>query len=146
MSALFEEVQVELAPEENDAVQVEVPDPETLASLWSQMAGTFGSQPRLVNALKASAPAATVEDGTVTISFRLATEAQKDWIVEKKLNEMEETFRRLSKLPKLRLVPEVQPEAPEEKKLYMPAEKARDLIARNTEVKELVKDLELDIK
>ena len=37
-------------------------------------------------------------------------------------------------------------DAPEQKKVYMPSEQAKELMAQNEEVKSLVKDLELDIK
>ena len=37
-------------------------------------------------------------------------------------------------------------DAPEQKKIYMPSEQAKELMSQNEEVKSLVKDLELDIK
>ena len=37
-------------------------------------------------------------------------------------------------------------DAPEQKKIYMPSDQAKELMAENEQVKNLVKDLELDIK
>jgi hypothetical protein len=42
---------------------------------------------------------------------------------------------------------EVTPDdSPQEKKIYMPSDQAKELMAQNEEVKSLVKDFELDIK
>ena len=48
---------------------------------------------------------------------------------------------------KIYLRVEVLPDdSPQEKKIYMPGEQAEALMAENDEVKNLVKDFELDIK
>ena len=65
---------------------------------------------------------------------------------EKKLRELEERFQKLLECTKLRLEPCVIPEEEQEAKIYMPVEKAQDLMAKNAEFSELVKDLALDIR
>ena len=85
-------------------------------------------------------------DGGIILSFALVNEAQKNWIAEKKLRELEERFRKICDCPKIRLEPCVVPEEEQEDKIYMPQEKARDLMSKNAEVGQLVKDLALDIR
>ena len=58
----------------------------------------------------------------------------------------EERFQKLLECTKLRLEPCVIPEEEQEAKIYMPVEKAQDLMAKNAEFSELVKDLALDIR
>ena len=58
----------------------------------------------------------------------------------------ESKFARLTGCGKLRLEPTVLPEEEQEKKIYMPSEKAEDLMSKNEEVRNLVVDLGLDIK
>ena len=141
-----EEITVELAPEESQEPQAKLPDAETLSAKWLELAASFSSQPRLANALSGSKLEASEQDGRPVVSFSLVNEAQKNWIAEKKLRELEDRFRKLTDCPSLRLEPVVIPEEEHEEKVYLPQEKAMDLMSKNTEVGELVKDLALDIR
>ena len=141
-----EEITVELAEEDAPEAPSALPDEETLRAKWQDLAAMYTSQPRLANALSGAKLDIKDEDGALTLQFAVVNEAQKNWIAEKKLRELEDRFRKLSECPKLRLEPCVLPEAEQENKIYMPQEKARDLMSKNAEVGELVKDLALDIK
>ena len=142
-----EEITVELAPEESSAAAASLPDAATLESKWQELSATYTtSQPRLANALSGAKLSVEEVDGGVTLSFALVNEAQKNWIAEKKLRELEERFRKICDCPKIRLEPCVVPEEEQEDKIYMPQEKARDLMSKNAEVGQLVKDLALDIR
>ena len=141
-----EEITVELAPEESQEPQAKLPDAEALSAKWLELAASFSSQPRLANALSGSKLEASEQDGRPVVSFSLVNEAQKNWIAEKKLRELEDRFRKLTDCPSLRLEPVVIPEEEHEEKVYLPQEKAMDLMSKNTEVGELVKDLALDIR
>ena len=141
-----DEITIELAPEAASDTPVQLPDAEAVAAKWKELAAMYSAQPRLSNAL-ANAKLESREDGGILIvDFALVNEAQKNWIAEKKLRELEERFQKLLECPKVRLEPGVIPEDKQETKIYMPVEKAQDLMAKNTEVSELVKDLALDIR
>ena len=86
------------------------------------------------------------EEGLLKVSFALMNKAQCDWIAKNKLRELEDTFCAMLDCKSVRLYPTVLPEEQQENKIYMPQEKARDLMSRNPEVNELVKDLALDIR
>ena len=142
-----EEITVELAPEESPAAAASLPDAATLESKWQELSATYTtSQPRLANALSGAKVTVEEADGGIILSFALVNEAQKNWIAEKKLRELEDRFRKICDCPKIRLEPCVVPEEEQEDKIYMPQEKARDLMSKNAEVGQLVKDLALDIR
>ena len=139
-----EEVTVELAQEEESAQPL--PDPEEMKAKWPELAAMYEAQPRLRNALATARLETREEDGRLILSFALVSEAQRSWIAEKKLRELEERFQKLAGSPKVRLEPGVLPEEHQEDKKYMPVEKAQDLMSKNPEVGALIKDLSLDIR
>ena len=148
LSALMsdEEITVELAPEDESHADVQLPDVESIKAKWPELAEMYTSQPRLANALATARLECREEDGRMILSFALVNEAQKNWIAEKKLRELEDRFQKLMDCPRIRLEPDVLPEDKQEKKVYMPVEKAQDLMQKNAEVGELIKDLALDVR
>ena len=63
------------------------------------------------------------------------------------LHELEGNFRKVVGTAKVYLRVDVMPDdSPQEKKIYMPSDQAAELMRQNEQVKNLVKDLELDIK
>ena len=147
LSALMseEEITVELATE-GKAEEKALPEPEDVMAKWPELVAQYDSQPRLANALGTAKLSAVQEDGLVKLTFALVNEAQKNWIAEKRLRDLETRFCKLMDSTAIRLVPDVIPHDQQEKKIYMPVEKAQDLMSRNPEVTELVKDLALDIR
>jgi hypothetical protein len=74
-------------------------------------------------------------------------DAQKDWVESKLLHELEGNFRKIAGSSRIYLRVTVTPDdAPQEKKIYMPGDQAVELMAKNEEVKNLVKALDLDVK
>ena len=150
LSALMDEEDVEVMPAAAAQVADEKPEalPEdgALAGQWKELAAQFASQPRLANALSNANLSFREEDGRKVVSFTVTNEAQKKWIEERILRDLEGKFARLTGCGKLRLEPTVLPEEEQEKKIYMPSEKAEDLMSKNEEVRNLVVDLGLDIK
>ncbi|MBO4475839.1 MAG: hypothetical protein J5737_03870, partial [Bacteroidales bacterium] len=141
-----EEITVELAPEPEQAVPAELPGEDTVKARWPDLAATCSSQPRLAVGLAGAKLQTREEDGNLIVSFGLVNKAQCDWINKHKLRELEDAFCSMLDCKRLRLEPFVLPEEEQENKIYMPSEKAKDLMSRNSEVAELVKDLALDIR
>ena len=141
-----EEITVELAPEPEAEAPASFPDEQAVTDGWAELAASYSAQPRLSGALATARLATVQEDGLLKVSFALVSKAQRDWIAEKKLRELEERFSKILDCSRIRLIPDVLPEEAQEKKIYMPVEKAQDLMSRNPEVAELVKDLALDIR
>ena len=138
---------MELAQEEPEKkVEEALPAAETVRERWPELAATCSSQPRLAVGLANAKLETREEDGNLIVSFGLVNKAQCDWINKHKLRELEEAFSAMLDCKRLRLEPFVLPEEQQENKIYMPSEKAKDLMSRNSEVAELVKDLALDIR
>ena len=124
-----------------------VPSDEHLKAKWPELADCYKDKPRLASMLKSTSLDIEAGDDAKTVIFRVVNDAQKDWVESKLLHELEGNYRRIIGSMKVYLRVAVTPDdAPEQKKIYMPSEQAKELMAQNEEVKSLVKDLELDIK
>ncbi len=128
------------------AAQEAFPAEEELAAKWKELAAMYGSQPRLANALANAKLTFREEEGCKVVDFTVTNEAQKKWIEERILRDLETRYARLTACGRIRLEPSVLPEEEQGPRIYMPAEKAEDLMSKNEEVRNLVVDLGLDIK
>ena len=124
-----------------------VPSDETLNSKWPELAKIYSDKPRLASMLSSSSLTIEAVEDTKTVTFRVVNEAQKEWVESKLLHDLEGRYRTLVGSLKVSLRVAVVPDdAVQEKKAYMPSEQAGVLMKEDDEVKNLVKDLGLDIK
>ena len=148
LSALMNEEEVEVMPATEEKAEGEKPLPgdEEMAAKWKELVAMYGSQPRLANALANASLSFGEEGGRKVVFFTVTNEAQKKWIEERVLRDLESRFAKIVDCGKIRLEPTVVPEEEQGKRIYMPSEKAEDLMSKNEEVRNLVVDLGLDIK
>ncbi|MBQ6762729.1 MAG: DNA polymerase III subunit gamma/tau [Bacteroidales bacterium] len=148
MNAIMEEK--EQKPEEEvpaSPVPGALPSNEEIEGKWKELADKFSSRPRLSNAMTQTKLRIEEGDGVKSVYFTVSNAAQKQWIEEKLLRELENTFREILSSVKVNLhVDEIPEEESGEKIPYMPEEKARDLMDKNPEVRAFVADLGLDTK
>jgi DNA polymerase-3 subunit gamma/tau len=125
-----------------------IPDDETLKSKWIELANLYSDRPRLSNTLSTAILefSQEEEDGYKVITFKVQNESQRAWIEEKLIHSLEDKFCKLINCGKIRLRVSVIPDTQVQKKIYMPEDKAKDLMKQNDQVKNLVKDLDLGIK
>ena len=116
---------------------------ETIREKWQELAKLYEKKPRLSSAISTAALECSADKDMVT--FRVFNTAQRDWIESKCLLELEGHFQRLTG-SSIKLRVDVVAEEDTAPVAYMPSEKAQDLMNKNEEVKNLVKDLGLDIK
>ncbi len=131
------------------ASKTEAPVPEDafLKAKWPELAEYYKDKPRLASMLRSTTLDIEASEDAKTVTFRVVNDAQKDWVESKLLHELEGNYRKAVGSMKVYLRVAVTPDdSPEQKKIYMPSEQAKELMAHNEEVKSLVKDLELDIK
>lgn len=149
MSALISD-EPEKADDTEDAQNgpgtVELPSDEVMESGWKKLSEGYSDKPRLANALSNAKLEFSQEDGHKVVSFSVTNEAQRKWIEEKMLRELEVKMCELVSCKALRLRPFVLPEEELPDKKYMPKDKAEDLVRNNAEVRSLVTDLQLDVK
>jgi chromosomal replication initiation ATPase DnaA len=129
------------------ASETPVPSDEMLKAKWPELAKIYGDKPRLASMLSSTTLQIEAAEDAKTVIFKVVNDAQKDWVESKLLHELEGNLRKIVGSMKVYLRVTVMPDdASEQKKVYMPSEQAKELMAQNEEVKSLVKDLELDIK
>lgn len=132
--------------EQNGPGAVELPSDEVMESGWKKLSEGYSDKPRLANALSNAKLEFSQEDGHKVVSFSVTNEAQRKWIEDKMLRELEVKMCELVSCKALRLRPFVLPEEELPDKKYMPKDKAEDLVRNNAEVRSLVTDLQLDVK
>ena len=138
-------------PQQSDAdvpaKESPAPSDEQIKEKWPELAGCYSDKPRLASMLSSTSLLINGNDDSKMVVFRVVNQAQKDWVESKLLHELEGNFRRIVGSMKVYLRVDVAPDdAPQQKVVYMPSEQAKELMAENEQVKNLVKDLELDIK
>ena len=118
--------------------------PELLDEAWQKMGDSQTAFPRLGSAIKQTKPE-LMEDGS-TIIFYVSNSAQQVWIEKNSMLALTGFLQKELHNKSVKLVIKVKEVAPQEKKLYMPQEKAEFLLKNNPELLELHKELDLDIK
>ncbi len=122
-------------------------EPVTMESLnvaWGKMADAQTQYPRLATAIRQTQP--VLMDDNKTIVFKVGNSAQQVWIEKNSLPSLIGFLQRELKNGDITLVVDVIKVEQQEKKLYMPHEKAEFLYKNNPELVALSKDLDLDIK
>lgn len=135
------------SPSNDDKAIVTDNDPVTIEKLinaWSLMAEGETTYPRLKNAILNTPP--VLEDDNLTVVFNVGNSSQQVWIEKNSLPKLNLFLQKTLKNGNVKLVIRVQEVDEQDKKLYMPQEKAEFLLSNNPELKELKKDLDLDIK
>ena len=144
LKSVMDEPQAETAAAKTEDT---VPSDEAVKAKWPELARMYSDKPRLASMLTTTTLEMSEADGFKTVVFFVVNDAQKDWVESKLLHELEGNFRKVVGSAKvyLRVAVSVD-DTPEEKKIYMPSDQAAELMRQNEQVKNLVKDLELDIK
>jgi len=146
MSAIMEEkkeveASVETAPQ-SDAL----PDDDLVRLQWKELAKQYSAKPRLASMLSSGNINLSEENGVKQVEFFVTNDAQKQWVEEKMLRELENKLRELVTCNKVNVLVSVTPMEETEKVPYMPEEKAKDLMEKNPEVRAFVADMGLDTK
>ncbi len=147
MNAILQEKEEKPAEEAPAASETALPDDDAIRARWKDLVPRYESQPRLASALAKAQLRITEENGVKSVFFTVSNAAQKKWIEDKILRDMENAFRDILNCRKVNLhVDDIPEEEPGEKKPYMPEEKAKDLMDKHPEVRAFVADLGLDTK
>ena len=130
----------ELAPDR-------MPSDEEITGHWLEFVKKFSAgRERLELTLSAARLTVTAAPDHKLLTFEVLNQAQKGWIMEKVLRDLENQYNAFLGTRSLRLAVDMIPVEDVAPKIYMPEEKAQDLMEKNPEVRNLVKDLALDTK
>lgn len=111
---------------------------------WQKLAQDKSNPPRLASAVKKMNPH-ILEDG-VTIEFSVENATQKSWMEKNKLFQYLSFLQKELSNSKIQLAIKIREIPQQERKLYMPQEKAEYLLKHNPELVNLSRDLDLEIK
>ena len=129
------------------AKEAPAPSDEYIKEKWPELAGLYKDKPRLASMLTTTGLLINGNDDSKMVVFKVVNQAQKDWVEAKLLHELEGSFRKIVGSMKVYLRVDVAPDDSSQKPMaYMPGDQAKELMAENEQVKNLVKALELDIK
>ena len=144
MKSVMDASPVEVSALPQDAA---APSEDVIRAKWPELAKQYTDKPRLSSMLSSSTLIVEGTDESRTVTFRVMNDAQKEWVESKLLHELEGGLRNILGSVKVYLRVAVIPDDTKvEKKAYMPGEQVTALMAGNVEVKNLVTDLQLDIK
>ena len=139
-----------MVEKETEAVTVvssdAAPSEESLKAKWPELAKEYASKPRMASMLATTTLKIAGDDTQRVVTFMVDNDAQKVWVESKLLHDLEGRFQRIVGSPKVLLRVDVTPAEEVKPVAYMPEDKAKELMAENDEVKNLVKDLGLDVK
>ena len=123
-----------------------IPEDDEVYEAWKKIPANYASRPRLYTTLSTTKIAVKTMDGYKLLEFYVMNLAQKTWVEQELLKEIEAKIQNTLGTSRVRLAVEVIAEEKVEKKIYMPADKAKVMISENAEVEKFVKDLDLDVK
>ena len=135
-----------VAPAATETTVVKIPSEDEIRAAWPKLAQIYASKPRLFNMLSNSALEFEESEGKRTVRFEVVNDAQKEWVETKLLHELEGNIRKIAGNEAIMMEVKVTPAEQKKNEAYMPSDKAKVLMAKNEEVKKLVKDFSLDIK
>ena len=124
-----------------------VPDDDSIRSKWAnELVQAYSSQPRLAGTLRSARLDIEDANGAKRVTFYVQNVAQKNWIEEKRLFDLEGSFRKVLGTSKIYLHVDIVPVEEVQTTVYLPSEKAADLSSKNPEVEQLIKEFKLEAK
>lgn len=117
---------------------------ESLNKAWDKMGKSQKSYPRLGTAISQTTP--KLMEDNLTIIFTVSNSAQQSWIEKNSQIELTDFLKKELSNNNIKLVIEVKKSGKSDNNLYMPQQQAEFLINNNEELRELKKDLDLEVK
>lgn len=146
LDAIKEESKATSSEVADSSLSDRIPEDAEITGHWQKLPEQYRSRPRLYSTLATTKLNVKEMDGYKLLEFYVMNLAQKNWVEQELLRELEDKLQKSLGTKRVRLAVEVIPEEIVEKKIYMPEDKAKAMMAGNEEIRNLVKDLDLDVK
>ena len=146
LDAIKEESKATSSEVANNILSDRIPENAEITGHWQKLPEQYRSRPRLYSTLATTKLNVKEMEGYKLLEFYVMNLAQKNWVEQELLRELEDKLQKSLGTKRVRLAVEVIPEEKVEKKIYMPEDKAKAMMAGNEEIRNLVKDLDLDVK
>jgi len=134
-----------LSADDSNGEADKMPETEALLSEFKGLAKDYADRPRLATMIENAKTEVSEDNGTKVLSFYVQNVAQSDWIKDKMLTDLENKLRVRLNSSRLRMEVLLMPEEEVKHINYTPQEQARELMAGNPEITNLVKDMGLDV-
>lgn len=145
VKAIVENEQKQAMAQQGAAVEDRDLTDEEIRLGWNKLCEASKASERLFNALSNAKLSTERRDGAIFLTYAVTNESLKMWLTDKNAR-IEGKYRELVGSSKVRLVLDVQPEDPSTKVVVSSEEKAREMMASNPKMKEMISDLGLEIK
>lgn len=146
LDAIKEESKATSSEVADSSLSDRIPENAEITGHWQKLPEQYRSRPRLYSTLATTKLNVKEMDGYKLLEFYVMNLAQKTWVEQELLRDLEDKLQKSLGTKRVRLAVEVIPEEKVEKKIYMPEDKAKAMMAGNEEIRNLVKDLDLDVK
>lgn len=146
LDAIKEESNATSSEVADSSLSDRIPENAEITGHWQKLPEQYRSRPRLYSTLATTKLNVKEMDGYKLLEFYVMNLAQKTWVEQELLRKLEDKLQKSLGTKRVRLAVEVIPEEKVEKKIYMPEDKAKAMMAGNEEIRNLVKDLDLDVK
>ena len=145
VKAIVENEQKQAMAQQGAAVEDRDLTDEEIRLGWNRLCEASKASERLFNALSNAKLGTERRDGAIFLTYAVTNESLKMWLTDKNAR-IEGKYRELVGSSKVRLVLDVQPEDPSTKVVVSSEEKAKEMMAANPKMKEMISDLGLEIK
>jgi DNA polymerase III subunit gamma/tau len=146
MTAILTEDNAEKETEQVSDKPQQLPSDEEVKNKWTELAAAFKiASPRLGSALENAELEISEAEGVKNVCFTVANDAQKGWIEQNKLRDLEGRLRKALTCSAINLSVKAAQYAAK-KIIYTPEEKIHAMAESNPEVRELITDLSLNTK
>jgi DNA polymerase III subunit gamma/tau len=146
MTAILTEDKAEKETEQVSDKSQQLPSDEEVKNKWAELAAAFKTaSPRLGSALENAELEISEAEGVKNVCFTVANDAQKGWIEQNKLRDLEGRLRKALTCSAINLSVKAAQYAAK-KIIYTPEEKIHAMAESNPEVRELITDLSLNTK
>ena len=146
MTAILTEDKAEKETEQVSDKPQQLPSDEEIKNKWAELAAAFKTaSPRLGSALENAELEISEAEGVKNVCFTVANDAQKGWIEQNKLRDLEGRLRKALSCSAINLSVKAAQYAAK-KIIYTPEEKIHAMAESNPEVRELITDLSLNTK
>ena len=146
LESLSEEKESGVAAGPANSLGDRVPEDSEIMMYWRKFPEEYSSRPRLSTTLANAKVEISSKETYKQLDFFVMNVAQQKWMEEMLLRELEGKLQKSLGSSKVRLSVQVLPEENVEKKIYMPEDKAKVIMSENEEIRNLVKDFDLEVK
>lgn len=125
LDAIKEESKATSSEVADSSLSDRIPEDAEITGHWQKLPEQYRSRPRLYSTLATTKLNVKEMDGYKLLEFYVMNLAQKNWVEQELLRELEDKLQKSLGTKRVRLAVEVIPEEKVEKKIYMPEDKAK---------------------